>query len=118
MSNPPPVAVLRRVAVNTYIANGRGAGGAQAAWLAVRGILTHLRAPYWNERLAQNRRSCRTYRSPLGEALELSSGEFGRHSPKWPRTQCSLREADDVRVWIIEWFERAARGRGCKRSAP
>jgi hypothetical protein len=101
------VASLRRIAVHAYIRSG---GQPQAAWEAVRERLTALRAPCWDEQVATNTGCRRSYRSPLGCALEIpgACGNFGHHSARWPRTRRSRKERSAVADLVRKWLESEA----------
>ena len=98
----------RQLAVRTYIANGCGIRGAQAAWLAIRATLPGRRAPSWSEQLVANTGHRRSYRSPLGSRIGVAAGEYGHHAASWPRTVRSLREASERQAAILDWLENQA----------
>lgn len=87
-------------------AEGKDEGeAAQAAWMAARGVLRHLRAPYWSEQVYANSGAKRSYTSPLGTVLGCYGYEFGGHSAKWPRTQRSYRESEHAARKVIAHLE-------------
>jgi hypothetical protein len=81
------------------------ASSAQLAWCRSRDVLTHLRAPYWDEQLHHNTGCRRSYISPLGVVLGVGSMPFGHHSAKYPRTKRSLMELRLVRGTILDHLE-------------
>lgn len=84
------------------------AEAAQAAWLAVRLVRRHLRAPDWGCAIARNTSVRRSYRSPLGEVLGLADvSDQGGYCARWPRTLRSQREVQDMRRRVLDYLERA-----------
>ena len=98
---------LRRVAIAAYLQSG---GDAQSAWMAVRGCCRRLRAPHYAEAVAKNSGHCRSYRSPLGDALAIPGcqGEYGDHCAAWPRTVRSWSAAEEREQAIDAWLESQA----------
>ena len=81
------------------IANGLDENtAAQAVWTALKPLSA--RAPRWDEALSLNTLGRRSYRSPLGELLGLTS-DYGQHSAKWPRTVQSKREREEARETVL-----------------
>lgn len=63
-----------------------------------------LRAPNAFRAFARNTTSRKSYRSPIGEALEIHKFEFGHHSGKWPQTNLSKATCEFAKQYIIDWF--------------
>lgn len=86
---------------------------AQDAWQAVKKADGRLRAPWWDEALADKTAAVRSYRSPLGEVVDVAD-VVGHHSAKHNRTQQSEFEVECLRERVLFRLETLARRDGSK----
>jgi hypothetical protein len=109
----------RKTAVEAYItAIRKGCSesyAAQEAWEAVR--CPHERAPNWNRKWEANTGCRGSFRCPLGDTLDLGTGEFGYHCKNWPVTVQAMDECTDVSTTVLGYLSRAAARRNRNRKS-
>lgn len=105
MTNADKLSIARTVFAQARATGADAQDALDAVWNHARKIdpsLNAARAPHGLEALARNTSARKSYRSPVGDWLGLTGGDYGHHSAKWPRTKRSLLEREELLRSLVE----------------
>lgn len=105
MTNADKLSIARTIFAQARATGADSQDALDAVWNHARKIdpsLKSARAPHGLEALARNTSGRKSYRSPVGDWLGLTGGDYGHHSAKWPRTKRSLLEREELLRSLVE----------------